>query len=67
MFAEGQKRRFCRVRRPSAFPPIATGADFGPMSTSPPHDAFAALRSDRNRKAAILKSWPSSDFVQLGS
>ena len=52
----GHLRPKWTVQRMSAFPPIATGADFGPMSTSPPHDACAALRSDRNRKAAILKS-----------
>ena len=51
----GHLRPKRNVKRMSAFPPIATGADFGPMSTSPPHDAFAALRADRIRIAAILK------------
>jgi Domain of unknown function (DUF4407) len=38
------------------FPSDSDRSGLRPMSTSPPHDAFAALRSDRNRKAAILKS-----------
>ena len=62
----GQKRRFCRVRRMSAFPPIATGSDFGPcplarLTTPLPHSGLIGTEK------LLYCSLPSPDFVQLGS